>query len=103
MNHVNLIGRVSSDPKITRLADGRKVAHLTMSTKEMYLDAQGKTKTRSTWHKLTAWGRWVQVLEEMCKSGMNLAVEGKLISRFYQSNGERKIVSEVEINDLVIL
>lgn len=103
MNHVNLIGKVSSSPKIVALADGRKVAQFTMSTKEMYLDDTGKTKTRSNWHRLTAWGRWVQVLEELCQEGMDLAVEGKLVTRFYKNDGQRKFVSEVEINDLIIL
>lgn len=103
MNHVNLIGKVCSAPKVVELADGRKIAQFTMSTKEMYLDGAGKTKTRSNWHRLTAWGRWVQILEELCQEGMDLAVEGKLVTRFYKNQGERKFVSEVEINDLIIL
>jgi single-strand DNA-binding protein len=103
MNHVNLIGKVSSAPKVIDLADGRKIAQFTMSTKEMYLDETGKTKTRSNWHRLTAWGRWVKVLEELCQEGMDLAVEGKLVTRFYKNNGEQRSISEVEINDLIIL
>jgi single-strand DNA-binding protein len=69
----------------------------------MYFDATGKTKSRSNWHRLTAWGKWVKILEEMCQEGMDLAIEGKLVTRFYQNRGERKFISEVEINDLVIL
>jgi hypothetical protein len=32
-----------------------------------------------------------------------LAVEGKLVTRFYQNQGKKNFISEVEINDLVIL
>ncbi len=103
MNHVNLIGKVCSSPKIVELPNGRKIAQFTMSTKEMYLDETGKAKTKSNWHRLTAWGKWVRVIEELGQEGMDLAVEGKLVTRFYQSGGERKFVSEVEINDLIIL
>lgn len=104
MNHVNLIGKLSSAPRFVELEDGRKIAQLTMSTKEMYLDATGKTKTRSQWHRLTAWGRWVQILEELGKVGMDLAVEGKLVSKFYNNRlGEKKMITEVEINDLILL
>jgi single-strand DNA-binding protein len=103
MNHVNLIGKVSSVPKVIELADGRKIAQFTMSTKEVYLDETGKTKTRSNWHRLTAWGRWVKILEELGQEGMDLAVEGKLVTRFYKNKGEQRSVSEVEINDLIIL
>ena len=103
MNHVNLIGKVCSSPKVVELPDGRLIAQFTMSTKEMYLDASGKTKSRSNWHRMTAWGKWVKILDELCQEGMDLAVEGKLVTRFYQNRGERKFISEVEVNDLVIL
>ena len=103
MNHVNLIGKVCSAPRIVELPNGRKIAQFTLSTKEMYQDEQGETKSRSNWHRLTAWGKWVRVLEELGKEGMDLAVEGKLVTRFYQSKGEKKFISEVEINDLIIL
>ncbi len=103
MNHVNLIGKVCSAPRIVELPNGRKIAQFTLSTKEMYLDELGETKSRSNWHRLTAWGKWVRVLEELGKEGMDLAVEGKLVTRFYQSKGEKKFISEVEINDLIIL
>lgn len=103
MNHVNLIGKVSSAPRIVELPDGRKIAQFTMSTKEKFIDADGKTKTKSTWHRMMAWGRWVRVLEELGSEGMDLAVEGRLVTRFYQAAGKKQFVSEVEVNDLIIL
>lgn len=55
LNHVNLIGKVSSVPKIMELENGKRIAKFTMSTKENYLDADGNTKTRRNWHMLSAW------------------------------------------------
>lgn len=103
MNHVNLIGKVTSEPKVTQLENGRKVAKFSLSTKEIYLDAEGNTKSRDNWHILTAWGRWIKVLEEFGPVGTHVAVEGRLVSRFYNSQGQKKYVSEVEINDLILL
>ena len=103
LNHVNLIGKVSSTPKIVELENGRRMAKFTISTKEQYLDKDGNTKTRRYWHALSAWGRWVKVLEELGKVGSELAIEGKLVTRFYQSNGSRKVISEVEVNDIVFM
>ena len=45
----------------------------------------------------------VQVLEELGHVDLEVAIEGKLTSRFYQKGGEKRFVQEVEINDLVIL
>lgn len=103
MNHVNLIGKMCSTPKIIELENGRRIAKFSMSTDEMVLTAEGTSKRRTQWHRMTAWGKWVRVLEELGTCGMELAVEGKLITRFYSNNGQRKCVSEVEVNDLVIL
>ena len=103
MNQVNLIGKVSSLPRITELENGKRIAKFTLSTKEQYLDTDGNTKTRRNWHVLSAWGRWVKVLEELAQVGSELAIEGKLVTRFYQTNGQRKMVSEVEVNDIVIM
>lgn len=103
MNHVNLIGKMASNPKYYELPNGRRVAQFILSTSEVYLDEQGKTKKKSHQHRMAAWGKWVQVLEQLGNVGMELAVEGKLISRFYERSGEKHFISEVEINDLIIL
>jgi single-strand DNA-binding protein len=104
MNHVNLIGKISSDPKVVQLNNGRKIAQFSMSTQETYLDETGSVKNRKQWHRITAWGKWVMIIEEFGVKGLNLAVEGKLVSRFYKTTGGYcKLVTEVEINDLVVL
>jgi single-strand DNA-binding protein len=103
MNHVNLIGKISSAPKVVELENGKRIAQFTLSTTEMYLDDKGNQKKKSYWHRLTAWGKWVSILDQHCEQGMQLAIEGKLVSRFYREGQQRKYVFEVEVNDLTIL
>lgn len=103
MNHVNLIGTMSSVPKFVELSNGQKIAQFTMSTQEHFLDQAGNAKSKKTSHRMTAWGKWLKVLEEFGNEGMNLAIEGKLVSRFYQVGNRKQFVSEVEVNDLIIL
>lgn len=103
-NHVNMIGKIASDPKISVLPGGRKVANFSMLTKEQYLGSDGSLCVKQDWHRVTAFGRWVIVLEELCMKGVNVAVEGRLVSRFYKTeSGERKMFSEIEVNDLIVL
>lgn len=103
MNHVNLIGKITSQPRFYVLPTGRKVAQFTIATKDTFLDEEGNSVNKSHWHRVAAWGRWTKVLEELGEVGLELAVEGKLTTRFYHRNGERHFISEVEVNDLVIL
>ena len=102
MNHVNLIGKVCTAPRIYELPNGRKIARFTLQTSETYLDEEGNTKSRKYKHLMSAWGLWTKVLEGTGKN-LELAIEGKLISRFYIRNGQKHFVSEVEVNDLIIL
>ncbi|PKR82134.1 single-stranded DNA-binding protein [Brumimicrobium salinarum] len=103
MNHVNLIGQMTSDPTFVEMEGGKKIARFSLSTKETYLDAEGNTKNLKNWHRVTAWGKWVPVLEQLGSKGQALAIEGRLRSRFYNNNGQRKSFTEIEINDMVIL
>ncbi len=104
LNHVNIIGRLASEPKILTLPGGRRIVNFSLATKEHFFDREGNMKVKQDWHRLTAYGRWVQIMEELCAKGNNIAVEGKLVSRFYKtSDGERKMISEIEVNDLIIL
>ncbi|MEN9698883.1 MAG: hypothetical protein RLZZ301_81 [Bacteroidota bacterium] len=103
MNHVNLIGRMTAAPRMLELEDGKHFVRFTLATREAYLDADGKQRSRNEWHMLSAWGRWAKVLEELGAKGVRLAIEGKLVGRFYKSGGQRRFVCEVEINDLVVL
>jgi single-strand DNA-binding protein len=104
MNHVNLIGKISSEPKVTELENGRKIAQFSMSTQESFLDKEGNVKKRNQWHRISAWGNWVKILEELGEKGLKCAIEGKLVSRFYLSpTGTKKMITEVEVNDLVLL
>ncbi|MFM6946893.1 MAG: single-stranded DNA-binding protein [Flavobacteriales bacterium] len=103
MNHVNLIGYMTADARTVQLEDGKCITRFTLATKEQYLDTNGTLRQRSQWHLLSAWGRWSKVLEECGAKGVHLAIEGKLVGRFYRAGGQRRFVTEVEINDLVVL
>lgn len=104
MNHVNLIGKMTSEPRVMSLENGRKVANFSLKTVETFLDKDGNVQKKSQWHRIHVWGRWVAVIEEFGQKGLNLAVEGRLTSRFYKSqSGTRHQVTEIEVNDLVLL
>ena len=103
MNHVNLIGRLQSKPKIVQLPDGKKIARFIVSTSDTYINSEGIEKTKSNWHRIFAWGKWVQIIDNFCDDGIEIAIEGKLISKFYRNNGTSLFYQEIEVNDLIIL
>lgn len=104
MNYVNLIGKMSSEPRVFSTENGRTIANFSLKTEETYLDREGHTKKKSQWHRISAWGKWSKIIEEFGSKGTQLAVEGRLTSRFYKTpNGENRMITEIEVNDLVLL
>lgn len=103
MNHVNLIGRISSKPRFYEHPSGRKVAQFTLVTQETYIDEDEKTQIKRHWHRVAAWGRWVQVIEQFGDHNLQVAIEGKLTTRFYYRDGVKQFISEVEVNDLIVM
>lgn len=86
------------------LPGGRKIVSFSLSTAETCLDSYGNYTVRQNQHRLIGWGKWVQIVERCLFEGIQLAVEGKLVTRLEKlENGSSHSVSEIEINDLIIL
>lgn len=94
---------MQSKPKVIKLSNGRKIVRFVLSTKDTYINSKGLEKSKSNWHRIFAWGKWVQIIENFCDDGIEVAIEGKLVSNFYKSNGSSMFYQEIEVNDLIIL
>ncbi|MEQ9305145.1 MAG: single-stranded DNA-binding protein [Marinoscillum sp.] len=49
------------------------------------------------------WGKKADVAESYLKKGSEIAVQGKLVNRSYESNGEKKYTTEISLNELLML
>lgn len=103
-NKVQLIGHLGQAPDIREMADGKKVAHISMATSETYRNAKGEKVTDTQWHSIAAWGKLADIAERYLVRGTEIAVEGKLISRAYtDKHGQKRTVTEVQASELLIL
>lgn len=103
-NRVQLIGNVGNDPEIKTLENGRKMAHLSIATTEKYRNDKGEKVERTEWHRVTAWGKTVEIIEKFVVKGKEVAIEGKLTHRSYDDkNGEKKYITEVVVNEILLL
>ncbi len=103
-NKVQLIGNVGNDPEIKTLENGKKLAHLTIATNDHYKNEKGEKVQQTEWHRVTAWGKTAEIIENYVVKGKEVAVEGKLTHRSYEDkNGEKRYVTEVVINEILLL
>jgi single-strand DNA-binding protein len=103
-NRVQLIGNVGNDPEIKTLESGKKLAHLTIATHDVYRNEKGDKVEQTEWHRVTAWGKTAEIIEKFVTKGKEVAVDGKLTHRSYDDkNGERKYITEVVVNEILLL
>jgi len=103
-NKVQLIGNLGNDPEIINLESGKTLAKFSIATNESYKNAQGEKITDTQWHNVVAWGRTAALVEKYLQKGKEVAIEGKLTSRSYEtSTGEKRYVTEVVCNELLML
>ena len=103
-NRVQLIGNVGQEPTITNLESGKKVARLSLATNENFKNSNGEKQTDTNWHTIVAWGKTAEIIEKYVSKGKEIAIEGKLTSRSYETKeGEKRYVTEVIANEVVLL
>ena len=103
-NKVQLIGNLGNDPQIIQLDNGKKLAKFSLATNESYRNGEGQVVKDTQWHTMIAWGKIAIIIEKYLAKGNEIAVEGKLTNRSWDdSDGKRHYVTEVIINELLML
>jgi single-strand DNA-binding protein len=103
-NKVQLIGNLGNDPEIINLDGGKKLAKFSIATNESYKNAQGELVKETQWHRVVAWGKTAAIIEKYLLKGSEVAVEGKLTNRSYETKeGEKRYITEIVCNELLML
>jgi single-strand DNA-binding protein len=103
-NKVQLIGHLGNDPEMVTLENGSKLAKFSLATNETYKNAEGEKVTDTQWHNIVAWGKIAEIAENYLSKGKEIMVEGKLMSRSYETKeGEKRYITEIKCNELLML
>jgi single-strand DNA-binding protein len=104
LNKVMLIGNVGNDPEIRATGSGARVAKLSLATNRSWTDRNtGQKNEKTEWHRLTFFGRLVDVVEQWVKKGDRLYVEGRI--EYSQTEGDQgtKYWTDIVVNEMVML
>lgn len=103
-NKVQLIGNLGQDPEIVTMENGTKLAKFSMATTESYKNAKGEKVDDTQWHNIVAWGKTAEIVENYLTKGKQVAVEGKLTHRSYETkDGDKRYITEIRCNELLML
>ena len=90
MNKVILVGGLGKDPEMKYTSSGKAVCNFSIATDEFY---NGEKKTE--WHRIVAWGKTAELCGQYLSKGSKVGIDGKLTTRSWEQNGEKKYMTEV--------
>ena len=99
---VIVIGRVGKDAEMKYTPSGQAVTKFSVAVSESYTNGSGEKVKKTTWLRITTWGKLAENCNQYVKKGMEVLVEGRLTPddqgnpRVFESNGNHK--SSFEIN-----
>ena len=108
LNKVMLMGNLGNDPEVRSTAGGGKVASFSLATSRTWNDQSGTKQEKTEWHKCIAWNQGTQkladVVEQYCKKGKPVYVEGSIEYRQWQDKeGQTRYSTEIRVRELILL
>lgn len=99
LNKAFLYGNLTRDPELRALPSGQQVASFSIATNRTYKDKDGAKKESVEFHNIVAFGRQADLIGQYLKKGRPIFVEGRIQTRSWESNGEKKYRTEVVVEN----
>jgi single-strand DNA-binding protein len=101
MNQVGMIGRMTKDPVLRHLSEGRVQASFVLAIQRTYKNAKGD---EADFILCTVWGKLAEHTVKYCGKGSLVGITGHIHSRSYQKeDGNRIFVTEVIVEEVQFL
>lgn len=97
LNKVYILGRLGKDPELKKVNDTH-VARISVATSEKYKD-----KETTTWHTIVVWGKLAELCGKYLSKGSQAMFEGKIHTRSWEKDGDKKYVTEIVANQVMFL
>jgi single-strand DNA-binding protein len=103
VNKVILVGNLGKDPEVISFDGGVKKASFSLATTEVYRTRDGQDMEQTEWHNVVLWRGLAEVAEKYLRKGSQIYVEGRIKSRSYEKDGQKRYITEIECDNLTML
>lgn len=104
LNKVMLIGNLTRDPELRYTPGGMAVVSFGLATNRVWVTKQGERKEDAQFHRIVAWNKLAELCSQLLAKGRRVFVDGRIQYReFTDATGVKKQVSEIVIDDMIIL
>ena len=78
VNRIELIGYMGAMPEMRFTANGTPVTNFSLATNRIWKGQDGEPQRATDWHRVTAWGRLAEVVNQYMGKGKRVRVIGRL-------------------------
>jgi single-strand DNA-binding protein len=104
-NKVMLLGNVGQSPTLTFNYQSNQLerANFTLATTEHHKTREGEKTQTTEWHRIVARGPIANIVENYVKKGSQVFIEGRLMTRAFDRDGQKHYITEVHVTNLQLL
>ena len=103
VNQVILMGNLTRDPELRQIPSGQSVCSFSLALNRSYKDASGEWQEATDYIDITAWGPLGERVSQYLTKGRRCLVQGRLQSRSWEQDGQKRSKVEVLANDVTFL
>ncbi len=103
LNQVILMGNLTRDPELRQTPNGQSVVSFSLALNRSYKDASGEWKEVTDYIDIVAWANLAERVAQYLSKGRRCLVQGRLQSRSWEQDGQKRSKVEVLANDVTFL
>jgi single-strand DNA-binding protein len=103
LNQVTLMGNLTRDPELRQTPNGQNVTSFSLALNRSYRDSGGEWQEATDYIDIVCWGPLAERVDQYLSKGRRCLVQGRLQSRSWEQDGQKRNKVEVLANDVTFL
>lgn len=103
INQVILMGNLTRDPELRQTPNGQNVVSFSLALNRAYKDQSGEWQEATDYIDVVAWAGLAERVSQYLSKGRRCLVVGRLQSRSWEQEGQKRSKVEVLANDVTFL
>jgi single-strand DNA-binding protein len=102
-NQVILMGNLTRDPELRQIPSGQSVCSFSLALNRSFKGSDGEWQEATDYIDITAWGPLGERVAQYLTKGRKCLVTGRLQSRSWEQDGQKRSKVEVNAQDVTFL
>ena len=103
INQVILMGNLTRDPELRQTPNGQSVCSFSLALNRAYKDSSGEWQEATDYIDVVAWAGLAERVSQYLTKGRRCLVVGRMQSRSWEQDGQKRSKVEVLANDVTFL